>query len=337
MKKVVTLGEILLRFSTEAGKRLTQANQLNINYGGAEANVGVSLANFGYNVYFVSKVPNNALGVGAQKHLRSYGVNIDYMFKGGERLGTYYVETGIGDRNTQIIYDRSGSSISEISEGDLTFDDIFKDVELYHISGITPALSPELKKLTLLSLQKAKEKGITTSFDINYRTQLWEHAEAAKVIQSLLPYVDICSCSERDAIYLLGIPAPKQSYTTKQKLIYFYEEILKKYPNIQLLFSTFRDIISSSENTLQGNLYIKGNLYQSRIHRLSPIVDRVGGGDAFTSGILYGFLENKYPQDTVAFATAASALKHTVEGDFNPFTDQEIYAYSKKEKSDIQR
>src|SRR5690625_4620333 len=195
MKKIVTLGEILLRFSTGAGKKLIQSSQLDMNYGGAEANVGVSLANYGYKVYFVSKIPNNALGLGAQKHLMSYGVNIDYMLKGGERLGTYYVEGGMGERDTKIIYDRRGSSISQISEEDFVFDDIFEDVELYHISGITPALSPELTKLTLLSLQKAKEKGITTSFDFNYRANLWGYTEAAKTIQSLLPYVDICSCS----------------------------------------------------------------------------------------------------------------------------------------------
>ena len=205
MKKIITFGEILLRLSTTVGERILQANQLTMNYGGAEANVAVSLANFGYDVNFVSKVPNNAFGDAVERHLRSNGVHTNYVLRGGERLGAYYLETGIGERSAQVIYDRKHSSISMLAEDEINFDEIFQDATLFHVSGITPALSPTLSDITLLALKKAKEHGVTTSFDFNYRSKLWSKEEAAKAFKRLLPYVDICSCGEKDAIHFLGI------------------------------------------------------------------------------------------------------------------------------------
>lgn len=178
MKKVVTLGEIMLRFSTAAGERLSQTERLSVNYGGAEANVAVSLSHFGYDAYFVSKVPNNPVGAAAERHLKSYGVWTNYLLKGGERLGTYYLEAGVGERSAQVTYDRRFSSFSSLTAEEVNLDEILQDASLLHVSGITLALSQELRELTLLALKKAKEAGVKTSFDFNYRAKLWSHQEA---------------------------------------------------------------------------------------------------------------------------------------------------------------
>jgi 2-dehydro-3-deoxygluconokinase len=337
VKKVVTLGEIMLRLSTQAGERLSQANQLNMHYGGGEANVGVSLSHFGYDVYAVSKIPNNPLGVGVKRHLQSHGVHTDYLVTGGERLGTYYLETGIGERSAKVTYDRKYSSFSKLLVEELDFDEIFTDAVLFHLSGITPALSANLQEVALLALQKAKEHGVMTSFDCNYRASLWSHEEAAKSFKTLLPYVDICFCGELDAIYLLGIEKASETFTRKKKLVFYYEKIKEMYPNIQYLSSTFRDVYSASNNDLQGTLFVDGRLYLSKKHRIHPIVDRVGGGDAFAAGILFGVLNQFPPQDSVSFATGASALKHTVHGDCNAFTSEEVFQFLENGSGKITR
>ncbi|MFP5105307.1 sugar kinase [Neobacillus sp. C211] len=337
MKKVVTLGEIMLRLSTQVGERLSQTNHLIMHYGGGEANVGVSLSHFGFDVYFVSKVPNSPLGLGVKRHLHSHGVHTDYLVTGGERLGTYYLETGIGERNAKVTYDRKYSSFSNLLVEELDFDEIFKDAVLFHLSGITPALSAGLQEVALIALQKANEYGVMTSFDCNYRASLWNHQEAAAVLQTLLPYVDICFCGELDAIYLLGIEQAADTLTREAKLVFYYEKIKELYPNIQYLSSTFRDVHSASSNVLQGTLFVDGNLYVSKKHTIHPIVDRVGGGDAFAAGILYGLLETLSPQTSVSFATAASALKHTVHGDCNTFTIEEILQFAENGSGKISR
>ena len=337
MKKIIAFGEILLRLSTNIGERILQANQLTMQYGGAEANVAVSLSNFGYDVCFVSRVPDNPLGVAVEKHLRSFGVNTDHLLIGGERLGTYYMETGIGERSAQVTYDRKHSSISKLSIEEIDFSKIFKGATLFHVSGITPALSPELAEITLLSLQKAKEMGLTTSFDFNYRSKLWSKEEAAKVFKLLLPYVDICSCGELDAIHFLGIKEANHTMSKEAKLVYYYYTIQEMYPNIKYLSSTFREVLSASSNRLQGNLYYSGNLVQSRVHHIDPIVDRVGGGDAFAAGILHGIMEGFSLEKIVSFATAASALKHTVHGDCNVFSVNEIMEFVENDSGKIVR
>ncbi|QUW21561.1 sugar kinase [Sporosarcina sp. Marseille-Q4063] len=328
MKKIITFGEILLRLSTTVGERLLQANQLTMNYGGAEANVAISLANFGHDVNMVSKIPDNSLGHAVEKHLKANGVRTDYLLKGGERLGTYYLETGIGERSAQVVYDRKYSSISMLAENEIDFDEIFRDATLFHVTGITPALSPALSEITLLALKKAKELGVTTSFDFNYRSKLWGKEEAAEVFKQLLPYVDICSCGDKDAIHFLGIEEADETLEASEKLSYYYAKIQEMYPNITYLSSTFREVLSASENDLQGNFYVDGILYQSKVHHINPIVDRVGGGDAFASGILHGILEGFSPEEVISFATAASALKHTVHGDCNVFSADEVLAFA---------
>lgn len=337
MKKIVTFGEILLRFSTDVGERLLQSNQLSLHYGGAEANVGVSLANFGYDVHMVSKLPVNSLGDAALKHLRANDVNVQHVLRGGERIGTYYLESGVGERSAAVTYDRKNSSITTIAEDEIDFENIFKDATLFHVTGITPALSPVLSQLTLLALKKAKEYGVMTSFDMNYRAKLWSQEEAAKVLKPLLHYVDICSCGELDAIHLLGIPAPEKELQETERLVYFYEKIQALYPNTRYLASTNRKVLSSSANELQGYLYTDGALVSSKVHHIEPIVDRVGGGDAFAAGILHGILTDKSPQETVTYATAASALKHTIHGDSNVFTVKEIQDFVNSDSSKINR
>ncbi|MEK3887375.1 sugar kinase [Bacillus sp. FSL K6-3431] len=337
MKKIVTLGEIPLRLSTNVGERLFQTNQLTMHYGGAEANVSASLASFGCDVYFVSKVPDNPLGKGAEKHLKSNGVHTDYLFKGGERLGTYYLEAGVGERSAQVLYDRKYSSFSKLTWEEIDFDEIFHHATLFHITGITPALSPNLNELTLVSLKKAKEKGVITSFDFNYRSKLWSLQEAAEAIKLFLPYVDICSCGELDAVYLFDIEKADDVLDKEQKLTYYYKKIQEMYPNIKHISSTFRDVISASNNTLQGNYFTEGVLYQSKVHHIDQIVDRVGAGDAFAAGILYGIIEEMDSQQTVSFATAGSALKHTVHGDCNVFTKDEVMAFVQNESGKIIR
>ncbi|WP_328589518.1 sugar kinase [Priestia abyssalis] len=337
MKKIITLGEMLLRLSTDVGKRLSQADQLDMNYGGAEANVGVSLSSFGYDVYFVSKVPDNPLGLAAERHLKTNGVRTDFLLKGGGRLGTYYVESGAGIRSSQVTYDRKHSSFSQMTSEEIQFEDIFKDAALFHITGITPALSSGLVELTLLALQKAKENGVTTSFDFNYRSKLWSQQEAAVTMKRFLPYVDICSCGELDAIYLLGMERAPDSLDKETRLTYYYENIQQRYPNIQYFSSTFRDVFSASTNTLQGNLFTGGALYQSRIYQMDHIVDRVGGGDAFAAGMLYGILEDMPFEEAVTFATAASVMKHTVLGDCNTFLPEEIKTFASQAPGKIVR
>jgi 2-dehydro-3-deoxygluconokinase len=337
VKKVVTLGEIMLRLSTRTEERLSQANHLTMHYGGGEANVGISLSHCGHDVYFVSKIPINPLGLGVKRHLQSHGVRTDYLLQGGERLGTYYLEAGIGERSAKVTYDRKHSSFSGLLAEELDFDEIFQDASLFHLSGITPALSARLKEVVLVALQKANEHGVMTSFDCNYRASLWSHGEASEAFQNLLPYVDICFCGELDAIHLLGIEQATDKLTREEKLVFYYEKIKEMYANIQYMSSTFRDVHSASSNTLQGTLYVDGTLYVSKKHVIAPIIDRVGGGDAFAAGILYGLLETLSPQTTVSFATASSALKHTVHGDCNDFTPEEVFQFVANSSGKITR
>jgi 2-dehydro-3-deoxygluconokinase len=324
MRKIVTLGEIMLRLSTYTGERLMKANHLTMNYGGAEANVGVSLSHFGYDVYFVSKVPNNPLGTAVERHLKSHSVHTDFLVKGGDRLGTYYLESGVGGRSAQVTYDRKYSSFSNLSLDELDLEDIFQDATLFHVTGITLALSQSLRELVLAALKKAKEAGVKTSFDFNYRSSLWSQREAAAAIKPLLPFIDICFCGELDAIHLLGIEPAEAALKREDRLVYYYKKIQEMYPEMQYMSSTFRTVLSASANKLQGNFYTNGELFQSKEHDIDQIVDRVGGGDAFAAGVLFGVLEGLPAKRTIEFATAASALKHTVHGDCNAFTAEEV-------------
>lgn len=323
MGKVITLGEIMLRLSTQQGTRIGQSESFQIHYGGAEANVAVSLANYGHTVYFASKVPENSLGEAARKHLQRYDVNTEYLVTGGSRLGVYYLEAGVGERAAAVVYDRAGSSFAEIKTLEWDLDELFQGKDLFHISGITPALSAEWLQWTLDLMDAAKRAKCKISFDINYRNKLWTQQKAGAALQKILPKVDYCSAGQLDACHLLKVAEPDK----KAELTDFYQAMHNQFPNIQVFYSTKRTIRSASDNQLVGTLWIDGQYYESKSHEINPIVDRVGGGDAFSGGILHGLLAGLTPQETVNFAAAAAALKHTVHGDCNQFDQQEVMAF----------
>jgi 2-dehydro-3-deoxygluconokinase len=321
MGKIVTLGEIMARFSTDTGIRIPLAESLNIHYGGGEANVAISLANFGHEVAFASKVPENGLGEGVRKHLNRFGVSTKYLLTGGPRLGTYYLESGVGERAASVIYDRAGSSFAQVTANEWQEQDIFKGVDIFHVSGITPALSVKWCELVVELVKEAKAAGCKISFDVNYRGLLWTQQEAGAMLQQVLPYVDYLSAGKLDALFLLGV---SEYPGGDHELEYYYQAINDLFPNISVIYSTKRRVLSASTNDLTGTMWKDGQLFVSQTHHIDPIVDRVGGGDAFSGGLLHGLVSNHSSQEIINFATAASALKHTVQGDCNQFSASEV-------------
>jgi 2-dehydro-3-deoxygluconokinase len=321
MSRILTFGEIMLRLSTPTGTHFSNVSSFQAHYGGAEANVAVNLANFEHDVAFASKVPDNALGLAVKRHLQKYGVKTKELLFGGNRLGTYYLDSGVGERSSAVIYDRANSSFASIQEMEWDYDQLFENVDILHLSGITPALSEKLAEITLNLVKEAKKRDIKISFDINFRSKLWNHDQASKALVKILPYVDYCSAGKMDAIYLLGIA---ENQSSQDDTDYYYEKMHEKFSNIEVFYSTKREVYSATSNSLQGTLWKDGKTYVSKVHKLEPIIDRVGGGDAFSAGILHGLLTNADLNYTVSFATAYSSLKHTVFGDCNPFTVKEV-------------
>lgn len=326
MKKVVTLGEIMLRLSTPGNERFLQAQTFDAIYGGGEANVAVSLANYGYDPYYVTKLPENEIGQAAINSLRRYGVNTDYIARGGDRVGIYYSETGAGVRASKVIYDRANSAIAEAKVEDFDFDEIFKDALWFHTSGITPAISKNGAEITKAAMIAAKKAGATVSMDLNYRAKLWTPEEAQKVMKDLMQYVDVCIGNEEDASLALGF-TPKGLDVTSGKIdAKAYEEIFKQMREefgFKLVTSTLRESHSASDNGRSALIYDGDDFYQSRKYELR-IVDRVGGGDSFAGGLICGFLDGKSPADALEFAVAASALKHTIKGDYNLVSKEDV-------------
>lgn len=331
MAKVLTLGEIMLRLST-VESRLAETSEMQAHYGGGEANVAISLANFGHQAYFASKVPDNALGLAVKHHLNRFGVHTDYLLFGGQRLGIYFLEQGFGIKAANVVYDRAYSSFSQMKENEWERLDLFAGIDLFHLSGITPALSPAWVELLIKLMQEAKSRKVKISFDINFRGKLWSQAQASVALKQILPYVDYLSAGKLDAQYLLGIENA-QDLSLEQ----CYQEIKKRYPNIQVIYSTNRTILSAKHNQLQGTIYSQNQYYKSEVIDIPDIIDRVGGGDAYSAGILHGLLSGYSAQEIVNFATAASALKHMVYGDCNQFTLEEVQSYLKNGSSKINR
>ena len=326
MKKVVTLGEIMLRLSTPRFERFIQSNSFDINYGGGEANVAVSLANYGFDSHFVSKLPKNDIGQAAINHLRRFGVDTDYVARGGDRVGIYYLESGASMRPSKVIYDRANTAISEAQISDFDFDEIFKDAAWFHFSGITPALSKTAALLTEEALKAAKKHGVTTSVDLNYRKNLWSPEEAQKVMTNLMQYVDVCIGNEEDAHLTLGFKPGDTDVTSGELELSGYENIFKQMMekfNFKYVISSLRESYSASDNGWSACAYDGNEFYHSRKYDVR-IVDRVGGGDSFASGVIYGLLSNKNFKDALEFGVAASALKHTIHGDFNMVTVAEV-------------
>lgn len=337
MGKVVTLGEILIRYSTEKGQHLADSSSLFFHYGGSEANVSIGLSGLSHEVSLLSVVPNNPLGQGSVQHFRKYGVDTSRVYFSGDRLGAYFVEVGAGPRATSVVYDRKHSSLAELSDTMWTDATLFDGVDLFHVSGITPALSDELVDITCDLMKRAKESGVAVSFDSNYRAKLWSLEKAADVYKKILPFVDIFSAGKLDAINLLGVTPLEDAASTVDELTYYSQQMQEMYPNISVIYSTTREVMSTDENYLQGNLWIENQLYQSRNFHIPYIVDRIGGGDAFSSGMLHGLLTRDNHQHSIDFATGMSVLKHTYSGDSLYISEEEVENFIKSDSSKINR
>ncbi len=335
MAKVVTMGEIMLRLSTPLQSRFVQAESFDVVYGGGEANVAVSLANYGHEAYFVSKLPTHEIGQSAINALRRYGVHTDYIVRGGDRIGIYYLETGASMRPSKVIYDRAGSSIAEAKASEFNFDDIFKDADWFHFSGITPALGAEAAKLTEAALIAAKKHGVTTSVDLNYRKKLWTPEAARKVMRPLMQYVDVCIGNEEDADLTLGFKPKGTNVTSGHLDASAYKDIFKEMAgtfNFKMVGTSLRESFSATHNGWSILLYDGETFHHSKRYEINPIIDRVGGGDSFSGGLIHGLL-TRTPSQAVEFAAAASALKHTIPGDFNQVSESEVDILAKGDAS----
>jgi 2-dehydro-3-deoxygluconokinase len=327
-KKVITMGEIMLRLSTPDYTRFIQTNKFDAVYGGGEANVAVSLANYGLESYFVTKLPKHEIGQSAVNYLRQFGVHTDYIAKGGDRVGIYFLETGASMRPSKVIYDRSGSAIAEATSSDFDFDKIMQNAAWFHFSGITPALSDQAAQLTEQALKSAKRHGVKVSVDLNYRKKLWTPEKAKKIMTNLMQYVNVCIGNEEDAEKVLGF-SPGTTNVTKGKLdLSGYESIFKQMKdkfNFEYIVTSLRESYSASDNGWSALIYNGQEFYHSRKYEIR-IVDRVGGGDSFAGGLIYSLLSGKNFKDALEFAVAASALKHTIPGDFNLVSIEEVEA-----------
>lgn len=326
MKKIVTFGEIMLRLSTPGHQRFIQAEMFSACYGGGEANVAVSLANFGLDCQFVTKLPDHDIGQAALNHLRRYGVGVDHIVLGEGRLGLYFLETGASMRASQVIYDRDHSCIAEASVEDFDFEKIFSGVDWFHFTGITPALSDAAAQCVEAALQAAKKQNVTISVDLNYRKKLWTTDKARKVMSNLMRYVDVCIGNEEDAEKVLGFSVEGTDVAAGKLNLPGYRKMLQQMHEtyaFKHVVTTLRESLSASDNRWSAMLYDGKNYYQSKSYDIH-VVDRVGGGDSFAGGLIYALSSGYSPQDALEFAVAASALKHTIPGDFNLVSIEEV-------------
>ena len=326
MKRVITFGEIMLRLAPEGYYRFVQAEKYGATFGGGEANVAVSLANFGVDAVFVSKVPKHEIGQACVNSLRRFGVDTDEILRGGDRLGIYYLEKGASQRPSKVIYDRAGSSISQATKDEFDWDDILEGADWFHFTGITPALGDNVAEICLEAVKAARAKGITVSCDLNYRNKLWSKEKAGEVMGELCKYVDVCIANEQDADDVFGIKARNTDVTSGKVDHEGYKDValqLKERFGFKKVAITLRGSISANDNDWAGMLYDGSNFYFSRTYPVH-IVDRVGGGDSFGGGLIYACLNDYSGQDTINFAVAASCLKHSIEGDYNMVTVDEV-------------
>lgn len=326
MSKIVTLGEIMLRLSPKGNYRFVQSDSFQVIPGGGEANVAVSLANYGHASYFVSKLPTHEIGQIAVNGLRRYGVNTDYIVRGGDRVGLYYAETGASMRPSKVIYDRANSAIAEADPSDFNFDEIMEGADWFHWSGITPAISDKAAELTRLACEAAKRHHVTVSVDLNFRKKLWTSEKAIAVMRPLMKYVDICIGNEEDAQLCLGFKpdADVEGGKTDAEGYYgIFKGMMKEF-GFKYVVSTLRESFSATHNGWKALIYDGKEFYQSKHYDINPIIDRVGGGDSFSGGLIHGMLTYKDQAKALEFAVAASALKHTIPGDFNVVSTSEV-------------
>ena len=326
MAKIVTLGEIMLRLSPEGNDRFIQSESFRIIPGGGEANVAVSVANYGHEAYFVSKLPKHEIGQIAVNALRRYGVNTDFVARGGDRVGLYYAETGASMRPSKVIYDRAHSSIAEADPSDFDFDKIMEGAQWFHWSGITPAISDKAAELTKLACEAAKRHGVTVSVDLNFRKKLWTSEKAISVMRPLMQYVDVCIGNEEDAQLCLGFKPDADVEGGKTDAAGYkgiFTAMAKEF-GFKYVISTLRESFSATHNGWKAMIYNGQEFYESKRYDINPIIDRVGGGDSFSGGLIHGLLTKNTQAEALEFAVAASALKHTIPGDFNLVSVDEV-------------
>lgn len=326
MNKIVCFGEIMLRLNPEGYLRFGQTRKFDVSYGGAEANVAVSLANFGLNSAFVTKIPQNDIARTAVRELRGYNVDVSNIVYGGDRLGIYFIEKGASQRGSKVVYDRKYSSISMAKREDFNWNRIFNGAEWFHFTGITPALSDSMAEICLDACKCAKEKGLTISCDLNYRKNLWTTEKAGRVMSELMKYVDLCIANEEDAEKVFGIKAKNTDVETGKLSHEGYREVAEQIAarfGCKYVAITLRGSISANDNNWAGMLYNGGECYFSRNY-LVHIVDRVGAGDSFGGALIYSLVSGYGLQDAIEFAVAASCLKHTIEFDYNQVTVDEV-------------
>ena len=326
MKRIVTFGEIMLRLAPEGYMRFLQADTFGATFGGGEANVAVSLANYGMNAAFVTKLPSHEIGQAAVNSLRRFGVDTSKITRGGDRVGIYFLEKGASQRPSKVIYDRAYSSIMTALPDDFDWEDIFDGADWFHFTGITPALGDNVADICLEALKEAKKRGITVSCDLNYRKKLWTREKAGEVMAKLMPFVDVCIANEEDAGDVFGIHAANTNITGGKISEEGYKDVAKQLANrfgFKKVAITLRSSISANDNDWAAMLYENGEYFFSKSYRIH-IVDRVGGGDSFGAGLIYATLSDMTSQEIIEFAVAASCLKHSIEGDFNMVSVAEV-------------
>lgn len=330
MTRVVTFGEIMLRLSPPGNLRFSQAHSFDVIYGGGESNVAASLAHFGIDTQYVTRLPKNDIGNACENYLRQFGVGTAHIVRGGERLGIYFLEHGAVHRGSKVVYDRAGSALAEIEPGMIDWEAAFTDADWFHWTGITPAISAGAAATCLEAVKAARVHGLIVSTDMNYRSKLWKWGKKpAEVMEELVSYCDVAIGNEEDAEKVFGIHAPNTDVTSgeldAEKYGYVCEQLAVRFPQLSTIAITLRGSLSASHNAWSAMLWHSGQLYFGPNYDITHIVDRVGGGDSFMAGLIYGLL--KYPenkQTALNFAVAASALKHTIFGDFNLVTVSEV-------------
>ena len=326
MKKIVTFGEIMLRLAPKGYLRFLQEPEFEATFGGGEANVAVSLANFGADVTFITKLPQNDIGEAAVRDLRKYGVDTSMITRGGDRVGIYYLEKGASQRPSKVIYDRAWSSISQAVEEDFNWNEIFADAQWFHFTGITPALGKNVARICMEAVKVAKRQGLTVSCDLNYRKNLWTTEEAGQTMGELMQYVDVCIANEEDAEKVFGIHAEGTDVTKGSLSKEGYVQVAQKLKDrfgFKYVTITLRTSISASDNKWAAMLYNGKESFFSKEYTVH-IVDRVGGGDSFGAGLIYSMVSDMQDQECLEFVVAASCLKHSIEGDFNRVTVKEV-------------
>jgi 2-dehydro-3-deoxygluconokinase len=330
----VAFGEIMLRLNPPDFRRFVQAESFQASFGGAEASVAISLANYGVSSAFVTCLPPNEIGQAAINYVRRFGVDTSHIIRSGERIGIYFLEIGANQRPSKVIYDRARSAVAEVKPGSIPWSQVFSEAKWFHFTGITPAISRSAADVCLEAVRSAKDKGLTVSCDLNYRAKLWKYGKtAAEIMAEFMPYTDIVSGNEEDCEMIFGIKGADVRVAEEVSADKYFEvtsKLMKRFPHLKKVCITLRGSISATHNTWSALLYDGKTLHGTRKYDITNVVDRLGSGDAFTGALIYGLLAGKSDQEALDFATAASALKHSILFDPNLVSIQEIESLVKE-------